>query len=94
MNTNCSTFRVYRGGGFCDFAGSCRSAFRGRGVPSSRDYDLGFRPVLRKSTRAYRVRRGGSFISLAGLCRSAIRYRSGPTRRSFILGFRPVLREI
>ena len=35
--------RVFRGGGWCNTAGDCRSAFRGRVGPSGRDYDLGFR---------------------------------------------------
>jgi formylglycine-generating enzyme required for sulfatase activity len=35
--------RVIRGGGWFDFAGICRSAYRGGGIPSSRSFDVGFR---------------------------------------------------
>jgi formylglycine-generating enzyme required for sulfatase activity len=35
--------RVYRGGSWDDFARSCRAAFRDRGAPGYRNYDLGFR---------------------------------------------------
>jgi len=38
--------RVYRGGCGCDAAGRCRSAGRGRGDPSLRDFFLGFRLAL------------------------------------------------
>ncbi|MCY2986701.1 MAG: formylglycine-generating enzyme family protein, partial [Planctomycetota bacterium] len=37
------SFRVYRGGGWHDSAGFCRSAYRGRFWPSDRGGDLGFR---------------------------------------------------
>jgi formylglycine-generating enzyme required for sulfatase activity len=36
-------YRVHRGGSWCDAAGVCRSASRGKGVQSYRDDDLGFR---------------------------------------------------
>ncbi|MCP3851237.1 MAG: SUMF1/EgtB/PvdO family nonheme iron enzyme [Gammaproteobacteria bacterium] len=42
------TRRVSRGGSWDDYAGFCRSAFRGRLKPNSRDNDLGFR--LARST--------------------------------------------
>jgi len=41
--------RVYRGGGWFGTAGRCRSAFRGRFVPSFRGSSLGFRCVLSPS---------------------------------------------
>ena len=40
------SFRVYRGGGFCDASRGCRSACRDGSAPSFRDYGLGFRVVL------------------------------------------------
>ena len=38
--------RVVRGGGWRDYAGRCRSAFRYRGGPVFSDFIIGFRPVL------------------------------------------------
>ena len=38
--------RVYRGGSWYFVAGNCRSAFRGRGVPSDRRSNYGFRVAL------------------------------------------------
>jgi formylglycine-generating enzyme required for sulfatase activity len=38
--------RVFRGGSWSDFAGSCRSAYRGGFAPSDRFYGLGFRVAL------------------------------------------------
>ena len=38
--------RVIRGGGWLNFGGGCRSAFRDSYLPSYRDYDVGFRVVL------------------------------------------------
>ncbi len=38
--------RVSRGGSWGINAGCCRSAYRFRGMPESRDFNLGFRPVL------------------------------------------------
>jgi len=40
------SYRVGRGGSWCDGAALCRSANRRRSVPSSRDYFLGFRLAL------------------------------------------------
>jgi formylglycine-generating enzyme required for sulfatase activity len=40
------SFRIYRGGGFTNDAGRSRSAYRGKGVPNSRNDGIGFRPVL------------------------------------------------
>ena len=44
------SLRVYRGGGWVDFARRCRSAVRGRFTPGVRFSDLGFR-VLRSSIK-------------------------------------------
>lgn len=41
-----SSFRVNRGGSFCDVARRCRSADRNGNTPSFRDDDLGFRIAL------------------------------------------------
>ena len=38
--------RVFRGGGWGDFAQSCRAAFRVSGSPSFRSLNTGFRPAL------------------------------------------------
>ena len=37
------SFRVIRGGGWYDRAGDCRSSFRGNGIPTIRDSNLGLR---------------------------------------------------
>jgi formylglycine-generating enzyme required for sulfatase activity len=40
-----SGFRVYRGGGWYNYARSCRSAYRDGYRPDDRDTDIGFRPL-------------------------------------------------
>jgi formylglycine-generating enzyme required for sulfatase activity len=43
------SFRVFRGGSWHYVAAFCRLAFRGRGAPSGRGFDLGFRVALSSS---------------------------------------------
>ena len=45
------SFRVFRGGGWCNSAVRCRSAFRSWIEPSFRGYSLGFRVLAVPSTR-------------------------------------------
>ena len=45
------SFRVFRGGGWGDDPGRCRSAFRDYGVPSGRSRDLGFRVARSQSVK-------------------------------------------
>ena len=40
------SFRVLRGGGWRDYGGYGRSAYRSSGTPDNWSYDIGFRPVL------------------------------------------------
>ena len=40
------SYRVFRGGGWINYGGNCRSAFRLSSFPSYRYYDFGFRVVL------------------------------------------------
>jgi formylglycine-generating enzyme required for sulfatase activity len=46
VNNTSVSGRVYRGGGWCDFARACRVSYRGRGTPSYRDNDIGLRLAL------------------------------------------------
>jgi len=40
------SYRVFRGGGWGDYAGYCRAAYRDWYTPDYRNYDLGFRVAL------------------------------------------------
>ena len=48
---NGGSSRVNRGGGWRDFPGRCRSAYRRSSVPSLRDKDLGFRVARSQSVQ-------------------------------------------
>ena len=86
--------RVSRGGSWPSSAGYCRSAYRGRVLPSDRFSGLGFRVVKETKPDMNCVFRGGSWSSTAEFCRSAYRGGFYPSSRYDFIGFRVVKGEI